>query len=178
MKIYNYFCYFNSSLIPLHFLFALYFIIIKDYKNIVFASILLSLSIMFLCLLINIKPNNIFICSYKEINECSINFKNLIFLFIYFCLLYIIDFNFLIFLLMIVAFELLIYKLNFRFTSFILIFLGYKVYKIRNKQVYSKKTKEELIYFVKKNKYIQIIEISDDIFIEKDTYNIKNKYCL
>ena len=51
------------------------------------------------------------------------------------------------------------------------------MYTIRDKIVYSKKSESELYKILKSKKYLQIIEISDNIYIENEKYTITNFYC-
>ena len=72
---------------------------------------------------------------------------------------------------------LILYKTSFKYKSYTLIILGYQMYTIRDKIVYSKKTESELYKILKSKKYLQIIEINDNIYIENEKYTITNFYC-
>ena len=58
-----------------------------------------------------------------------------------------------------------------------LILLGYKMYIIRDKIVYSKKSLEEIYKILKDKKSLQIIEVSNNIYIENEKYSMTNFYC-
>jgi len=61
---------------------------------------------------------------------------------------------------------LILYKTSFKYKSYTLIILGYQMYTIRDKIVYSKKSQEELYKILKDKKSLQILEVSNSIYIE------------
>ena len=65
----------------------------------------------------------------------------------------------------------------FKYKNYTLILLGYKMYLIRDKIVYSKKDQKELYKILKDKKSLQILEISNNIYIENEKYRMTNFYC-
>ena len=65
----------------------------------------------------------------------------------------------------------------FKYKNYTLILLGYKMYLIRDKIVYSKKDQKELYKILKDKKSLQILEISNNIYIENEKYGMTNFYC-
>lgn len=51
------------------------------------------------------------------------------------------------------------------------------MYLIRDKIVYSKKDQKELYKILKDKKSLQILEISNNIYIENEKYGMTNFYC-
>ena len=51
------------------------------------------------------------------------------------------------------------------------------MYTIRDKIVYSKKNESELYMLLKSKRYLQVVEIGDNIYIENEKYTITNFYC-
>ena len=51
------------------------------------------------------------------------------------------------------------------------------MYIIRDKIVYSKKSQEEIYKILKDKKNLQIIEVSNNIYIENEKYRMTNFYC-
>ena len=72
---------------------------------------------------------------------------------------------------------LILYKTAFKYKNYTLILLGYQMYTIRDKIVYSKKNESELYMLLKSKKYLQVVEIGDNIYIENEKYTITNFYC-
>ena len=64
-----------------------------------------------------------------------------------------------------------------KYKNYMLILLGYKIYIIRDKIVYSKKDQKELYKILKDKKSLQILEISNNIYIENEKYRMTNFYC-
>lgn len=180
-KLYNYICYFLSSLMPLYLFFIIISFFVGNKLNMAINLFLLILSILSLILLLSEKATNIFVCNYKELKYINDNrfkeFLNLIIICIYTYIIveYI---NIYFFSVVYLAFIFFNYKCVFNFKNYIFIILGYNVYKIREKTIYSKKSLNDLNEELKLNKYLQIVEITDNIYLEKNDYNIKNKLCL
>ena len=51
------------------------------------------------------------------------------------------------------------------------------MYIIRDKIVYSKKSLEEIYKILKDKKSLQIVEVSNNIYIENEKYRMTNFYC-
>ena len=51
------------------------------------------------------------------------------------------------------------------------------MYIIRDKIVYSKKSQEKLYKILKDKKSLQILEVSNNIYIENEKYSMTNFYC-
>ena len=71
----------------------------------------------------------------------------------------------------------LLFCMLFKYKNYTLILLGYKMYLIRDKIVYSKKDQKELYKILKDKKSLQILEISNNIYIENEKYRMTNFYC-
>ena len=65
----------------------------------------------------------------------------------------------------------ILFKILFKYKNYSLTLLGYKMYFIRDKIIYSKNK------FLKEKKFLQIIKISDNIFLEIDKYGMTKYYC-
>lgn len=84
------------------------------------------------------------------------------------------------FLYKIIIFVIIYYVLSlmlFKYKNYTLTLLGYKMYIIRDKIVYSKKSQEEIYKILKDKKSLQIIEVSSNIYIENEKYRMTNFYC-
>ncbi|MBF0714920.1 hypothetical protein [Gemelliphila palaticanis] len=181
MKIYNYVCYFISSLIPLYFLFiANYTLFNIDVNKAIFYIICLLISFVLLIIIVYKRPTSIFVCNYKEILGCrKLNHKlNYLIILLYFYVFNELDFNIIILPIIYLAFILLLYKLDFKIENIVLYIFGFKKYIVRDKIVYSKKSIDEFSIEIKKNKYIQILEVNNNIYIEKKSYSMKKDYCM
>ena len=71
----------------------------------------------------------------------------------------------------------MLYMILLKYKNYMLILLGYKIYIIRDKIVYSKKSQEEIYIILKDKKSLQIIEVSNNIYIENEKYRMTNFYC-
>ena len=179
-KMFNYLCYSLCSFLPLYLILFCYYFISKNTDKMSIFLILLLISILSLLYIINCKSTDIFVCSKKELSIYTkrlIDFNYIVFI-LFFINILIIDFNIFEIFIVHIAFVLILYKLNFVFNSIVLKILGYKLYKIRNIRIYSKKELVELEIILSKNKYLQINKISDNIYIELESYNIKRNYCM
>ena len=177
-KTFNYISYCIYSFIPLYFALLGYTLVRQDNEDVILVLILILSSIFSLIALSNTRPTNIFVCSKEEV----VKTKGIDY--IYLVLMIILTFliiNEKIIFIYKVAFLLIIflilYKTSFKYKSYTLIILGYQMYTIRDKIVYSKKTESELYKILKSKKYRQIIEINDNIYIENEKYTITNFYC-
>ena len=157
-KTFNYISYCIYSFIPLYFALLGYTLVRQDNEDVILVLILILSSIFSLIALSNTRPTNIFVCSKEEV----VKTKG-------------IDYIYLV--LMIILTFLILYKTSLKYKSYTLIILGYQMYTIRDKIVYSKKTESELYKILKSKKYLQIIEINDNIYIENEKYTITNFYC-
>ena len=173
-KTFNYISYCIYSFIPLYFALLGYTLVRQDNEDVILVLILILSSIFSLIALSNTRPTNIFVCSKEEV------VKDYIYLVLMIILTFLIINEKIIFIYK-VAFLLIIflilYKTSFKYKSYTLIILGYQMYTIRDKIVYSKKTESELYKILKSKKYLQIIEINDNIYIENEKYTITNFYC-
>ncbi|ERK56110.1 hypothetical protein HMPREF1983_01522 [Gemella bergeri ATCC 700627] len=177
-RVYNYLSYCICSFIPLYIFLLIYSFIKQDIENVVLIIILLILCFIGIIKQGLEEPTNVFVCSQKEI--ISVKKIDYIYLILSIILTFLIihdkmNINIKLIILAIVFF--LLTTLKFKFKSYTLILLGYKVYNIRDKLIYSKKSYLELSLILKERKSLQIIEISDNIYIEKEKYNLKNFYC-
>ena len=169
-KTFNYISYCIYSFIPLYFALLGYTLVRQDNEDVILVLILILSSIFSLIVLSNTRPTNIFVCSKEEV----VKTKGIDY--IYLVLMIILTF------LIINEKIIFIYKVAFLLIIFLilyktLIILGYQMYTIRDKIVYSKKTESELYKILKSKKYLQIIEINDNIYIENEKYTITNFYC-
>ena len=177
IRLINYIGYCIYSFLPLYLFFLIYYCYYNKETYALLCVMLIIASSLFLIIIIYSKPTNIYVCSKDEVKKASVfSYNNILFLILFF-MFWIIDFPILLLPLISFAVILLLYKLNFIFISYTLLIFKYKVYYIRGKKVYSKKSYEELLIYLKKNKYIQIKEISSNIFLEDENYNLKRNYC-
>ena len=159
-KTFNYISYCIYSFIPLYFALLGYTLVRQDNEDVILVLILILSSIFSLIALSNTRPTNIFVCSKEEV----VKTKG-------------IDYIYLV-LMIILTFLIINEKIIFIYkVAFLLIILSYQMYTIRDKIVYSKKTESELYKILKSKKYLQIIEINDNIYIENEKYTITNFYC-
>ena len=175
-KTFNYISYCIYSFIPLYFALLGYTLVRQDNEDVILVLILILSSIFSLIALSNTRPTNIFVCSKEEVVKTKgIDYIYLVlmiiltFLIINEKIIYKVAFLLIIFL--------ILYKTSLKYKSYTLIILGYQMYTIRDKIVYSKKTESELYKILKSKKYLQIIEINDNIYIENEKYTITNFYC-
>ena len=177
-KTFNYISYCIYSFIPLYFVLLIYTIIKQDPIDTILCLALILYSIFSLILLVCSRPSDIFVCSNKELKkQRGIDYGYLILMIIMTFLiinekLY---FSFKLAFLLIIFF--ILFKILFKYKNYSLTLLGYKMYFIRDKIIYSKKNEEELNKFLKEKKFLQIIKISDNIFLEIDKYGMTKYYC-
>ena len=176
-KAFNYMSYCIYSFIPLYFVLLVYTLVRQDSEDVILVIVLIISSIFALIALSN-TPTNIFVCSKEEVSKGrGIDY-------IYLVLMIILTFliiNEKIIFIYKVAFLLIIflilYKTAFKYKNYTLMLLGYQMYTIRDKIVYSKKNESELYMLLKSKKYLQVVEIGDNIYIENEKYTITNFYC-
>ena len=162
-KSFNYISYCIYSFMPLYFVLLIYTFVKQDLDALLLTTILTIISIFSLIIQNGSKPTNIFVCSKKEITKQSgIDYYYLI-------LMVIITF-------LLVLFYML-YMILLKYKNYMLSLLGYKMYIIRDKIVYSKKSQEELYKILKDKKSLQILEVSNNIYIENEKYSMTNFYC-
>lgn len=177
-KTFNYISYCIYSFIPLYFVLLIYTIIKQDLLDTILCLVLILYSIFSLLLLMTSRPSDVFVCSNKELKkQRGIDYGYLILMIIMTFLiinekLY---FSFKLTFLLIIFF--ILFKILFKYKNYSLTLLGYKMYFIRDKIIYSKKNEEELNKFLKEKKFLQIIKISDNIFLEIDKYGMTKYYC-
>ena len=177
-KAFNYMSYCIYSFIPLYFVLLVYTLVRQDSEDVILVIVLIISSIFALIALSNTRPTNIFVCSKEEVSKGrGIDY-------IYLVLMIILTFliiNEKIIFIYKVAFLLIIflilYKTAFKYKNYTLILLGYQMYTIRDKIVYSKKNESELYMLLKSKKYLQVVEIGDNIYIENEKYTITYFYC-
>ena len=177
-KTFNYISYCIYSFIPLYFVLLVYTLVKQDSEDVILVVVLIISSIFALIALSNTRPTNIFVCSKEEVAKGrGIDY-------IYLVLMIILTFliiNEKIIFIYKVAFLLIIflilYKTAFKYKNYTLILLGYQMYTIRDKIVYSKKSQEEIYKILKDKKSLQILEVSNNIYIENEKYRMTNFYC-
>ena len=177
-KSFNYISYCIYSFMPLYFVLLIYTFVKQDFDDLLLTTILIIISIFSLIIQNGSKPTNIFVCSKKEL------FKQRGTDYYYLVLMIIITFLIinqkvqLIFKIAILIFIFyLLFFMLFKYKNYTLILLGYKMYLIRDKIVYSKKDQKELYKILKDKKSLQILEISNNIYIENEKYGMTNFYC-
>ena len=177
-KSFNYISYCIYSFMPLYFVLLIYTFVKQDLDALLLTTILTIISIFSLIIQNGSKPTNIFVCSKKEL------FKQRGIDYYYLVLMIIITFLIinqkvqLIFKIAILIFIFyLLFCMLFKYKNYTLILLGYKMYLIRDKIVYSKKDQKELYKILKDKKSLQILEISNNIYIENEKYGMTNFYC-
>ena len=177
-KPFNYISYCIYSFMPLYFVLFIYTFVREDVVDIILTTILIIISIFTLLLHNTSKPTNIFVCSKKEISKQEGIDQYYLVLMIIVTFLIINDkihFIFKIIILLIIYYVL--FLLLFKYKNYTLILLGYKMYLIRDKIVYSKKSQEEIYKILKDKKSLQILEVSNNIYIENEKYRMTNFYC-
>ena len=177
-KSFNYISYCIYSFMPLYFVLLIYTFVKQDLDDLLLTTILIIISIFSLIIQNGSKPTNIFVFSKKEV------FKQRGIDYYYLVLMIIITFLIinqkvqLIFKIAILIFIFyLLFFMLFKYKNYTLILLGYKMYLIRDKIVYSKKDQKELYKILKDKKSLQILEISNNIYIENEKYGMTNFYC-
>ena len=124
------------------------------------------------------KPTNIFVCSKKEISmQSGIDYYYLILMIIITFLIINQKLQFLWKIVILLVLFHMLYMILFKYKNYMLILLGYKLYKIHDKIVYSKKSQKELYKILKDKKSLQILEVSNNIYIENEKYSMTNFYC-
>ena len=177
-KPFNYISYCIYSFMPLYFVLFIYTFVREDVVDIILTTILIIISIFTLLLHNTSKPTNIFVCGKKEISRQRGIDQYYLVLMIIVTFLIINDkihFIFKIIILLIIYYVL--FLILFKYKNYTLILLGYKMYMIRDKIVYSKKSQEEIYKILKDKKNLQIIEVSNNIYIENEKYRMTNFYC-
>lgn len=177
-KTFNYISYCIYSFMPLYIFLLIYSFIKQDIVDAILVLLLIIYSVFSLIILNYSKPNNIFVCSHKELHrQEGIDYAYLI-LMIAITFLIInekLQFSIKVMSLLIIFF--ILFKILFKYKCYTLILLGYKMYEIRDKIVYSKKSQKELYELLKNKKSIQVIEINDNLLIEDEKYTITRFYC-
>ena len=177
-KSFNYISYCIYSFMPLYFVLLIYTFVKQDFDDLLLTTILIIISIFSLIIQNGSKPTNIFVCSKKELfKQSGIDYYYLV-LMIIITFLIINQKVQLIFKIAILIFIFyLLFFMLFKYKNYTLILLGYKMYLIRDKIVYSKKDQKELYKILKDKKSLQILEISNNIYIENEKYGMTNFYC-
>ena len=177
-KSFNYISYCIYSFMPLYFVLLIYTFVKQDLEDLLLTTILIIISIFSLIIQNGSKPTNIFVCSKKELfRQSGIDYYYLV-LMIIITFLIINQKVQLIFKIAILVFIFyLLFFMLFKYKNYTLILLGYKMYLIRDKIVYSKKDQKELYKILKDKKSLQILEISNNIYIENEKYGMTNFYC-
>ena len=177
-KSFNYISYCIYSFMPLYFVLLIYTFVKQDLEDLLLTTILIIISIFSLIIQNGSKPTNIFVCSKKELfRQSGIDYYYLV-LMIIITFLIINQKVQLIFKIAILIFIFyLLFFMLFKYKNYTLILLGYKMYLIRDKIVYSKKDQKELYKILKDKKSLQILEISNNIYIENEKYGMTNFYC-
>ena len=175
-KSFNYISYCIYSFMPLYFVLLIYTFVKQDLDDILLTTLLIIISIFSLIIQNSSKPTNIFVCSKKELSkQKGIDYYYLV-LMIIITFLIINQKVQLIFKIAILVFIFyLLFCMLFKYKNYTLI--GYKMYLIRDKIVYSKKDQKELYKILKDKKSLQILEISNNIYIENEKYGMTNFYC-
>ena len=177
-KIFNYIGYCICSFIPLYLFLLGYTFIVNDVHGLIAVILLCILAIGQLISFTCKKSNSVFICSYKEVKRVEgIDYVYLILMIIITFTLVLTVIIYIEKIVVIIVLFLFLYTMRIRFKSYTLLLLGYKIYLIRNKLVYSKKSEEQLILMLKEKKSLQVNEVTDSVFIENECYNVKNIYC-
>lgn len=177
-RLYNYIGYCTYSFLPLYLFMLFYNIIFMNLTMIFISVILILLSILFLIWIFIWSKTNIFVCDGKEISNVSIIDIRYFLFFLLITMFLIIKFDVLVLPFIVLSAILILYRLDFVFLSYVLIILGYKAYNIRGKLVYSKKSFNELMFLLKTEKYLEIKEISNNIYLEDKKHSLKRLYCL
>lgn len=177
-KPFNYISYCIYSFMPLYFVLLIYTFVKEDMEALLLTIVLIIASVFALLIQGNSRPTNIFVCGKKEIFR-----KNGIDQY-YLVLMIIVNFliinNKIHFVFKIIILLIIYYVLSlmlFKYKNYTLILLGYKMYIIRDKIVYSKKSLEEIYKILKDKKSLQIVEVSNNIYIENEKYRMTSFYC-
>ena len=175
-KPFNYISYCIYSFMPLYFVLLIYTFVKEDMETLLLIIVLIIVSIFVLMLQVNSRPTNIFVCGKKEISNGIDQYYLVLMIIVNFLIIN----NKIHFLYKIIIFVIIYYVLSlmlFKYKNYTLTLLGYKMYIIRDKIVYSKKSQEEIYKILKDKKSLQIIEVSNNIYIENEKYRMTNFYC-
>ena len=176
---FNYISYCIYSFMPLYFVLLIYTFVRGDIENLGLSLLLIIISI--LSLLIHSsssRPSNIFVCGKKEISKQNGIDQYYLILMIIVTFLIINDkIQFLLKIGILLLIFYMLFLMLFKYKNYTLILLGYKMYMIRDKIVYSKKSHEEIYKILKDKKSLQILEVSNNIYIENEKYRMTNFYC-
>ena len=177
-KPFNYISYCIYSFMPLYFVLFIYTFVKGDIENLSLSLLLIIISILLLLIHSSSRPSNIFVCGKKEISKQNGIDQYYLILMIIVTFLIINDkIQFLLKIGILLLIFYMLFLLLFKYKNYTLILLGYKMYIIRDKIVYSKKSHEEIYKILKDKKSLQIIEISNNIYIESEKYSMTNFYC-
>ena len=177
-KSFNYISYCIYSFMPLYFVLFIYTFVKGDIENLGLSLLLIIISILSLLIHSSSRPSNIFVCGKKEISKQNGIDQYYLILMIIVTFLIINDkIQFLLKIGILLLIFYMLFLLLFKYKNYTLILLGYKMYIIRDKIVYSKKSHEEIYKILKDKKSLQIIEISNNIYIESEKYSMTNFYC-
>ena len=177
-KSFNYISYCIYSFMPLYFILLIYTFVKQDLDALLLTTILTIISIFSLIIHNGSKPSNIFVCSKKEISRQSgIDYYYLILMIIITFLIINQKLQFLWKIVILLVLFYMLFMILFKYKNYMLILLGYKMYIIRDKIVYSKKSLEEIYKILKDKKSLQILEVSNNIYIENEKYGMTNFYC-
>ena len=177
-KPFNYISYCIYSFMPLYFVLLIYTFVKEDMEALLLTIVLIIVSIFVLMLQVNSRPTNIFVCGKKEISKQNgIDQYYLVLMIIVNFLIINNKIHFLHKILIMVIIYYVLSLMLFKYKNYTLILLGYKMYIIRDKIVYSKKSQEELYKILKDKKSLQILEVSNNIYIENEKYSMTNFYC-
>ena len=177
-KTFNYIGYCIYSFMPLYFVLFIYTFVKGDIENLGLSLLLMIISILSLLIHSSSRPSNIFVCGKKEISKQNGIDQYYLILMIIVTFLIIndkIQFLFKIGILLLIFY--MLFLILFKYKNYTLILLGYKMYIIRDKIVYSKKSHEEIYKILKDKKSLQILEVSNNIYIENEKYRMTNFYC-
>ena len=176
-KPFNYISYCIYSFMPLYFVLFIYTFVKGDIENLSLSLLLIIISILSL-LIHSSRPSNIFVCGKKEISKQNGIDQYYLILMIIVTFLIINDkIQFLLKIGILLLIFYMLFLLLFKYKNYTLILLGYKMYIIRDKIVYSKKSHEEIYKILKDKKSLQILEVSNNIYIENEKYRMTNFYC-
>ena len=174
-KPFNYISYCIYSFMPLYFVLFIYTFVKGDIENLGLSLLLMIISILSLLIHSSSRPSNIFVCGKKEISKQNGIDQYYLILMIIVTFLIIndkIQFLFKIGILLLIFY--MLFLILFKYKNYTLILLGYKMYIIRDKIVYSKKSHEEIYKILKDKKSLQILEVSNNIYIENEKYRMTN----
>ena len=175
---FNYISYCIYSFMPLYFVLLIYTFVRGDIENLGLSLLLIIISILALLIHSSSRTLNIFVCGKKEISKQNGIDQYYLVLMIIVTFLIINDkIQFLLKIGILLLIFYMLFLLLFKYKNYTLILLGYKMYIIRDKIVYSKKSHEEIYKILKDKKSLQILEVSNNIYIENEKYRMTNFYC-